>query len=239
MQLQPASSSELWVAREMERFHQAMQESEVPEKPADMSRVLSACMAAAGIEDCAVVARGMDVSRITVWYWRSGQAKPTLENCLRLAQVFGLSLADLVLGRIPERLPFMGHLENRPHSLRRPARRFVGQTALLGIDNIRRERSSNPPSLEEVARHVGFSSRVIRKHFPALCCEISQTHIANCRAKVAARREVLREEIKAALAQCRRPTVKELESHLAKPGIFRSEKARSMAQQLLLELTDR
>lgn len=241
LQLQPANSDELWTARELERFHSTMQTIEVPQAPVPMSQVLEACMAAAGLVNCAELGEALGVNRITAWYWRTGGAKPDLESCLRVARAFSLSLSDVVLGRIPSSL-YPADLEPRIKAPRRRARRFHVQTTLSSIASIRSDRQSNPPSLEEVARHVGFSARVIRKHFPALCCEISQVHIASCRLKVQARRQTLRAELKEAYLRAKqdssRPSRAEIGAHLRKPGVLRSAKAREMLRQLELGIGD-
>ncbi len=239
LQLQPASSYELWVAGEMERFHVAMQETDVPKATAPMSEVLEACMSAAGLYNCVELGETLGVSRITAWYWRSGAAKPDLENCLRIARAFGLSLADVVLGRIPASLSSLD-LEPKRATPRRQARRFHVQTTLASIASIRTNRKANPPSLTEVAQHVGCSVRLIRNHFPKLCCEISQVHIASCRAKVAARQQALRATLKEAFLRAKqdspRPTRKEIGHRMEKPGVMRSAKAREILRQLELSL---
>ncbi|MCC6415622.1 MAG: TniQ family protein [Opitutaceae bacterium] len=242
LQLQPASTYELWVAHEMERFHVAMQEANAPKAPAPIPEVLEACMSATGIRNCSELGEKLGVSRITAWYWRAGAAKPDLENYLRVARAFGLSLNDVVLGRVPTSIVSIA-LEPKHQIPRRRARLFQTQTVLTSIASIRSDRLSNPPSLEEVAQYVGFSPRVIRKHFPELCREISQVHIASCRVKVAARQQALRLTLKEAYLRAKqdspRPTRKQVSDHMPKPGVMRSAKARAILQQLELTLPDK
>ena len=239
LQLQPADSYELWVADEMERFHVAMQNADVPKAPAPMSEVLEACMSAAGLCNCSELGDTLGVSRITAWYWRSGAAKPDLENCLRVARAFGLSLSDIVFGRIPNAISLFD-LEEKHQTPRRRPKMFHAENTLASIASIRRERQSNPPSLEEVARNVGFSARVIRKHFPQLCREISQVHSASCRVKVAARQQSLRTALKEAYLHAQehsaRPTRREIAERMEKPGVMRSATAREILRQLELGL---
>ncbi len=182
----------------------------------------------------------LGISRTTAWCWLSGRARPNLEGWLRIAYVFGLRLCDLVTGRLPTQCSVTRRVERRNFAPRRSARRFIEEVVLQEIEAIRRCRSSCPPSLHEIGRCVGFSPRVIRRHFPDLCYQISKAHIAHCSRTVAERRELLRTQLGNALKLARvsshRTTRRAIGRNLSKPGVLRSAAARELLGQLELPL---
>jgi DNA-binding XRE family transcriptional regulator len=240
IQLEPATAYELWTAQEMEEFHLTMQTVDVPQKAAPISAVLKTCMSASHISDCAELGEILGVSRTTAWSWHSGSAQPDLEGCLRIAHTFGLRLSNVVLGQIPKNLPSITYPDPKSDVVRRTCRRFDEAMTLSTIEHIRHEGITNPPSLQEVARQIKFSARVIRKHFPDLCRNISQAHRESLRSRVAMRQKTLRSTLKKAVVRAHcdyaHPSLKEIGTYLPKPGVLRSAEARKMLCQLELGL---
>jgi len=201
---------------------------------------ISLCMAAAGLKDAAELARALNVSRITTWYWLNGKSEPTLYHTLRLCFCLNLSLADFLAGAIPKEVVPRGTGELLLRPSRKVRKDFDEVNLANQINTFRAKRSETPPSLEEVGRETGFPPRILRRHFPRLCTTISKQHKDFCREALRLRRNAQKRSFRDAIRQCRRemlhPKRCDVVQFLPKPGVLRSAAARQMLDQLILNL---
>lgn len=201
---------------------------------------LNACMQAAQIADASELARLLNVSRNTTWYWLHGKAVPDFGHTVQICYAFNLSVSDFLAGRVPPSLVPRGTGELALRTKRRKPRAFDESSIARQIDEIRLRRITNPPSLVEVGREVGFEARTLRVHFSNLCREISLAHRTWCRKQLFARREerrnIFRAVIQASRVNYKNPTHGQAMKLLPKPGLMRSEAARHEFRQLLLEI---
>lgn len=218
--------------------------SKSPKKPwqrsASIPETLSRCIRASGISDAAELARLAHVSRITAWYWCNGKSVPDLLHTVSLCQIFGISISNFLAGRIPKRLTLFELPNASRSSRRRPGRLFNVVQIERQITALRNDLKLRPPSLTEVAETVGFSCRVIRRHLPNTCREISKHHQVYLKQQLTARRAAMTQSFKDAIHKCwsekGSSQRSDIVTFLPKPGVLRSSVARNIFNQLLLNL---
>lgn len=234
-----AAEEELGIAQLTEEFLSAVATRPIKRRM-DAGVVLQKCMLAAGIPDVAALARIVNVSRITGWYWLNSRAVPGFRETLRLCYVFRLSVTDFLSGEIPEKMTPRGTGELALRPARRPPGKFDDLRMARSMELVCASHNDSPPSLVEVAAEVGTSTRVLRRHFPSACHEISQRHRKFTRAQLVERRKALKQSFRDAIRRCRkeraRPLRGDIISFLPNPGVLRSAAARKMFDQLLLNL---
>lgn len=237
----PAHESEINISRLAADFLRDTADDRAARRmiQADVSTGLRACAAAASLPDAAEFARCVNVSRITAWYWLQGRASPDFEHLLGICQAFRVPVLDLLTGRVPTQIQTNRGDELPLRPARRARKRFDAIRVFGAVQRFL-EASKEPPSLEDVGREIGFAVRVLRRHFPALCLEISIRHKTRCRVRAAERRAALREEFRAAIRLSRASGGAASRRHavrlLPKPGVLRSLAARQEFDQLRLEL---
>ena len=238
----PADEFDLGISQVAADFLEAVsaQPGLVQQTSWNNGEILDRCMGAAGISDAGELARLLNISRITTWYWLRNRAAPDFTHTLQICYAFNLPLADLLIGRIPDIIVPRGNGELALRPARRTRREFNEVIVAQRIETFRAQCSDNPPSLADVGRETGFAVRLLRIRFPATCRDISAAHRARCRELLAARREVQRQVFRAAIAECRasrvNPTRGDVLACLPKRGILRSPAARRDLDQLLLSI---
>lgn len=233
------SPYEIWVANELADMLANQPSLPAAATGATAANAIAACASAAGLDDAAAFGRAVGVSRITAWYWLAGKAHPDLSHALRVCFALGVSLRAYLTGAVPERLSLRDPADATTTSRRR-AERFDAAVVSRKIRDFVGARSPDAPSLRQVARHVGFARRTIRKRLPELALQIIAAHNAAWRARAAEKRAHAREQIRAAVRAARdervRPTRRAIGRHLDHPGILRAAENRHYVQQLLLDL---
>ncbi len=126
------------------------------------------------------LARILGINMTIVWQWCRDHSVPTLSNLLRLCYALDISLRSFLLeeDEMPTAnlrdLPFQ-QPEVQPLKRRKPLEKNIMRSVLeaaLATEQI------PPPSLESVARQVGYRSpRPFYNDFPDLCYAISARHL--------------------------------------------------------------
>jgi len=232
------SPFEIWAADELAGLLANQSSLISGDNPATVNPI-AICASAAGLDDAAAFSRAVGVSRITAWYWMTGKAQPDLLNALRVCFALGVSLRAFMTGTIPERLTVHGAAAVAAMPRRR-ADRFDPAFVSRKIQGFLETAKPDAPSLKQVAAHVGFARRTIRKRLPEISRQIIAAHNAAWRARAAAKRNHARESLRTAVRAARedemRMTRRSIGRHLSHPGILRSIENRQFVEQLVLEL---
>lgn len=239
---EPALEAEMGVSELMTNFMEVVAGEPILscKRVGTPAEAIRSCMAAASLRSAAELSRLLDVSRITAWYWMNGRAEPSLGYTLRICYQFKISLADFLEGKVPSVVVPRERGEGVDRK-RRARPRHIDEIELTQqIEGHRGRMSDHPPSLLRIARLVGHHPRVLRKHFPELCREISAVH----KTYFVQRRLALKEQLKAtfrqAITQSRNevllPQRADVVPFLAKPGVLRSAEAREVLEQLILNM---
>jgi transcriptional regulator with XRE-family HTH domain len=124
------------------------------------------------------LAERLQLSRRTVNAWHSGKQIPQLESLLRLCYCGGVSLYDLFTapsGALDLSKIRIGSLPDLPNPTGQRRRRTHFDTPRIqqDLENTLVQKETPPPSLRTVAKHLNYSPRELREHFPGLCRAIS------------------------------------------------------------------
>lgn len=124
------------------------------------------------------LAERLQLSRRTVNAWRSGKQVPQLESLMRLCYCCEVSLFDLftsqsgALDLSKIRIGSLPTIPNPTGHRRRPT--YFDTTRIRqDLETILAQKETPPPSLRTVAKHLNYSPRELREHFPGLCRAIS------------------------------------------------------------------
>ncbi len=207
---------------------------------ASPASVIQSCLAAARMQDPAELARLLNVSRITAWYWLRGKSAPGLPQVLRLCFCFKMSLDDFLTGRVASEVIPRGTGE-LPFWISRRAPIVLDEIRVAKqIDELLAATDATPPSFLEVCRILDASPRVLRAHFPKMCRDISARHKEWLKEYNRARKVATKEAFRERILQCKKewsnPRRCDVVPFLPKPGILRSAAARKVFDQLWLEL---
>ena len=201
------------------------------------SETLRRCQKSAGLEDASRFAALLHVSRITAWYWLTGRSEPTLNHVLRVCVAFDLTLGQFLRGEIRAHSTPRHSGELPLHFVRRPPKPFQSDVVLGQIKEFLRLRARTPPSVMEVARHVNVEPRVLRRHEPAFCREISARHreaVIKCaEARSISVSNTIEAVVRKKISRGELLSVKAIAQSLPKPGVIRGEKARAVVKRIL------
>ncbi len=117
---------------------------------------------------------------------------------------------------------------------------FDAQKVQHELEEILKSEETPFPSMQEVARHLGYSVKVLRLHFPTLCKEISAHYRAFWRCSAQARKERIRDEVRKAVwdihSQGKYPGANLVASLLTKPQDMLEQETVNSWHEALQEL---
>lgn len=218
-------SFELWCASEVGRLITSSTRWHHPPvwKPA---RSIRSTALAAGLATAAQIARVLQTSKVTVWYWINGRARPSLPLALQLFAKLGASLADSIL---ETRAQPSG--ETQPVLFLRSRRRSGGRDWARIYDVMRKEISSAATrSLRAICREESVAVRAVRGKWPELCRRLVARRRSQQRDLRREHDRTLRKKIASAavllFGRGDEMSLKRLEDQLGKPGLFNSRSGR-------------
>jgi transcriptional regulator with XRE-family HTH domain len=170
--------------------------------------------------DAAAIGRRLNTSKVTIWYWLRGRARPNLASSLGYHYAFGASLAKTLGASAPPELhaaqPEM-HLSGRKKSVRRD---------WGDVKRVLEAELASPAcrSLRQLSGVLQTPVRTLRAHFPDLCRRIADARRAQQRGALDQSDTLLvtkltraKNELECALTA---PTPANLEKHLSVPGLL-------------------
>ncbi len=192
----------------------------------------------------AAFARLLQIPKNKVWMWHSGKVLPQLNVLLKVCYCLRTSVLNFLLkDTVEENVNLMTTLPqtqvvnqftqspNVESDLNRVQRLLEG--VLQGDEE-------PPPPMTEVAKHLGYDKRVLRRRFPGLCRAISAQYLEYKKEARAERIKQCCEEVQQAVkhlyTQGVYPSEANVSKTLARPGCFRDKEVRAALQQARCQL---
>ena len=192
----------------------------------------------------AAFARLLQIPKNKVWMWHSGKVLPQLNVLLKVCYCLRTSVLNFLLkDTVEENVNLMTTLPqtqvvnqftqspNVESDLNRVQRLLEG--VLQGYEE-------PPPPMTEVAKHLGYDKRVLRRRFPGLCRAISAQYLQYKKEARAERIKQCCEEVQQAVkhlyTQGVYPSEANVSKTLARPGCFRDKEVRAALQQARCQL---
>jgi hypothetical protein len=192
----------------------------------------------------AAFARLLQIPKNKVWMWHSGKVLPQLNVLLKVCYCLRTSVLNFLLkDTVEENVSLMTTLPQTqvvnqftqpPHvesDLNRVQRLLEG--VLQGDEE-------PPPPMTEVAKHLGYDKRVLRRRFPGLCRAISAQYLEYKKEARVERIKQCCEEVQQAVkhlyTQGVYPSEANVSKTLARPGCFRDKEVRAALQQARCQL---
>lgn len=184
----PATQEEihysLWAAKTVGDWIETAQRLPTPPKAEDTTRILIECIKRLAEGKGKAFARLVGVETAVVYMWQSGKNIPRLEHLLKISSTLGVSLADLLTGRL------FSDESNLITKLNQLILRNLAKST-HDTDKVRQAISEmleeNPaPSLQEVAERLGYGGAdSIRQTYPDLSKQIMMRYKLSERGKQA------------------------------------------------------
>jgi hypothetical protein len=187
----------------------------------------------------AAFARSLGRPKTSLWELVKGYFPPSLPFVLQLCYQFHLPLLPLLLGReqvAPGESPV---LQEQPpkRDVRCP---FDRENVQQALEAILADRQSEPLSMREVARRLGYPVRTIETHFPQPCRDISRRYAAYRKQQGQCRKARLRQRITEAarivLMQGENLTFHRVGTIIGEPACFREHEARLVLRDIRCRL---
>ena len=192
----------------------------------------------------AAFARLLQIPKNKVWMWHSGKVLPQLNVLLKVCYCLRTSVLNFLLkDTVEENVNLMTTLPqtqvvnqftqspNVESDLNRVQRLLEG--VLQGDEE-------PPPPMTEVAKHLGYDKRVLRRRFPGLCRAISAQYLEYKKEARVERIKQCCEEVQQAVkhlyTQGVYPSEANVSKTLARPGCFRDKEVRAALQQARCQL---
>ncbi len=208
-----------------------------------VAEVLTFCVQRIPGKSISKFARELGVTRPTVENWFSQQKLPQMDMLLRICFVLGLSLCEVLLNDVTTLHPRVH--EGNPKKKLSPLSKwqpkpFDEEQMKRALEDILAEKEEPPPSVNEVARRLGYDPHVLYKCDKATCRAISVRYLEYIRRQREERLQRLREEVRL-LAQQLHAEGKSLSKHhlsqvLKKRGYLRSPELREAFEEVRREL---
>jgi hypothetical protein len=179
----------------------------------------------------------LGTSKITTWYWLSGEAKPSLPSSLHICYRFGVSLSSILANRP---VKTVGIMEDSQAEFYLGKTRNAVKRDWVAIKRLLVQESKKPQhlakSLTAVAIQAGVAARAIRAHFPQLCCQIARKAAARRSSESKQREAELQQKMEAAVHQLHQAretaTQGRIAALLKRPGLFSRHNARAILQRI-------
>ncbi|MEW6495062.1 MAG: TniQ family protein [Cyanobacteriota bacterium] len=192
----------------------------------------------------AAFARLLQIPKNKVWMWHSGKVLPQLNVLLKVCYCLRTSVLNFLLkDTVEENVNLMTTLPQtqvvnqftQPPNVESDLNRV--QRLLEGV----LQGDEEPPSpMTEVAKHLGYDKRVLRRRFPGLCKAISAQYLEYKKEARAERIKQCCEEVQQAVkhlyTQGVYPSEANVSKTLARPGCFRDKEVRAALQQARCQL---
>lgn len=117
----------------------------------------------------------MGIPKTTVRVWFDGKHRPSLESLLKICYFSDIYLSDFLCGKY-------NTFNINPHLRDKQKPRIEVKRKAFNKEGVQRTllallKEQPPISMNEVARRLHYDKRILYKHFPELCKEISQKHL--------------------------------------------------------------
>jgi hypothetical protein len=231
---------QLWVAKNL---GEVLTLQVQPPSKKRIAEAISICIKESTEGNIAAFSRMLDLPKNTVWQWQAGQVLPPLRELLRICHLLSIPLANILIKdnlteNIHELVPTQ--LVRVSKVLREPSRPFNSIQIYAVLEAEFLSHSCPPLTLEQVATSVGYAVRLLREHFPEICCAIAAKAKNYRKARQEQRVRKLSNEVEQVALQLHSNGVSisqaNISKNLTKPGSIRDPQARLKLKNLQQEL---
>ncbi|HEY9626115.1 MAG TPA: hypothetical protein V6C84_02330 [Coleofasciculaceae cyanobacterium] len=231
----------IWVANSIGELIAAAPELDTFPGKAQVIQSLKAYINLTTGGNVAEFARRIQMPRNSVWLWCEGKNQPQLEALVRICYCLNVSLIEFLIEkpiegnqfimRPPVLLPTTSRSEARKVDLNQLEQKL--QTVILNDE-------FPSPSMEEVARQLGYDCRTIFRHFPALCNSISARYLSDRKVTQLEAIDQCCQEVRQAVVKLHHeglvPSEGRVTEFLSRPGYLRYEIVRVALREARLEI---
>lgn len=189
------------------------------------------------------LAENLQLARRTLHAWQIGEQVPQMGSLMRLCYCCGASLYDLFT--LQTGTPKFGDLKIRslpdiPNSSRKRRHPFDAIRIRQILETTLASEEQPPPAMRTVAKHLSYSPKELREHFPELCRAISMRYENYCKVRGEQKVERLKEDVRQAMlnihSQGLYPSSHKVGSFLDEPAVMRTPVISSFWHEMLQEL---
>lgn len=187
-------------------------------------------------------ARRLHVTQTSIWKWLGGESVPQLGTLLRICFRMGISPLAFLTGVIEPLAPPREETLSLPMKNRqsRPYKRFDVERMRSILEATLQRRNEPPPSMEALARSLGYDQTIFRRYFPDLCKAVSKRYLDYLREKRLERIQRVCDELRQVMlslhAQGYYPGQRQLEKLLSKPTCLMEPEVNRAWRQIIEEL---
>ncbi len=189
------------------------------------------------------LARWLQMHPSTTREWMHGQQIPQLGTLVQICSHFGVSPLRLLTGNPAEVAATLKHAPDENMTGEKPKRRyrkFDKESLRRALEGVLQNPEAPPPSMREVAQHLGYDQSHLYQHFPELCQAISARYLDYQAAKRAERLQRMCNEVQQAVRdlheQGKYPSERQVKKLLRTPGALKEHEVRVFWQDAILEL---
>lgn len=230
----------LWIATSVGELIAAAPNLEVMPEKGQIPRSLKTYVNLTTQGNIAEFARRIKMPRNSVWLWHEGENQPQLEALLKICYCLNISILEFLLEEPVKSNCVIIHSQFPTSTSSRAESRKIDLKQLeQELQALLLKHECPPPSMEEVARRLGYDCRTIFKYFPELCNSISANYLSHRRESKLKAIEHCCYEVKEAVAKlCRQgltPSEGRVAALMTRPGYLRYESVRTALRQARLE----
>lgn len=164
----------------------------------------------------------------SIWTWNRGQQIPTMENLLNICYRCGISPLSFIMGDKDKiKFSFIDSTSKDAavNSTRKNHRKFEADHVRSVLLSVLQNPENPPPSMNEVARRLGYDYSQIQVKFPDLCKAISDRYLSFLSQKRQASIQRHCDEVRQAMlilrAQECYPSLRQVRKNLKNPAILK------------------
>ncbi|ACK65702.1 TetR family transcriptional regulator [Rippkaea orientalis PCC 8801] len=198
-----------------------------------ISQIIQAIIHQSTKGNIAEFARWANMPKNTVWMWVKGKSLPQLSRLLALCYLCRVDLLDSIIneGNITNMIL---HQKSIPSSVNERPKIFKNTLNHAQIHAALSEafQETHPRPMTQVAKRLGISNKVLRRHFPELCKKISQRYLIYKKQSRLERIQKVCIEVEKAVKQLQQqgiyPSEQRVALHIGQPGCFRDKEVREV-----------
>lgn len=228
-----------WVRENVGVLLAAAPHLSAPVPRARVAQAFATCVDGMTDGNAAALAALLNVPKNTLWGWQTGQVLPHLDALIDVCRRLHVSLPRFLLDEATPVGSISVSLAGSSRQTRATAQRFDVEVARGALESALAV-DVPPPSTLAVARRLGGDVRIMRRHLPELCRQVSARYKAY---EVERGRHALNEigtEITEAVILLHEarvyPTQRRVERVTGKPGVFRHPSVRAVRVMTLQRL---
>jgi hypothetical protein len=204
-----------------------------------MAQAIATCVDGVTGGNAASFAALLEVPKNTLWGWQTGHVLPHLEALVDVTRRLDMSLPHLLIDEMPPTGSISTSSSQSYRQGRAPARCFDPSAARKALEAALVTQGP-PPSMLAVARDSGWDARIMRRHFPGSCRQVSARYQAYQEERGRHTMDEIGDQVSRAVIQLFEagvyPTQSRVERLMGRGGVFRHPSVRAVRVATLQRL---